>query len=94
MDRSREWMARFASRMDLETEPMPGVSLVEITDGRRILIENHKGITQYSAERICVKVRLGSILICGCAMTISAMTKKELVITGRIDSVTLHRRNC
>ena len=59
---------------------------------RRVLIENHGGVTQYSAERIGVRVSYGTVCIMGCGLELKQMTKERLVIAGRIDSVNLIRR--
>lgn len=93
MKRGRDWMARLTDGLDLNGEPMPGVPLVEVTGERRVLIENHGGVTQYGREKICVKVKFGHIQVCGCGLELARMTKEQLVISGRIDSVTLLRRN-
>jgi len=90
--KQQHWMNRLTDRMDLtgevSTEP-----LVELSADKRVLIEHHRGIQQYQPDCICVKVKFGTVSICGCGMVISQMSREKLVISGRIDSVTLHRRN-
>ena len=49
-------------------------------------------MTQYSAERIGVRVKYGTVCIAGCGLELKQMTKERLVIAGRIDSVNLIRR--
>jgi sporulation protein YqfC len=65
--------------------------LVEIAGEKRVLIENHKGVTEYDADRICIRVKYGQICVCGENLTLSQMTGACLVICGRIDSITLLR---
>ena len=77
---------------DLPGESLPGVPLVEISGDGRVLIEHHFGVTVYSRERICVKVKFGQIAVCGCGLELIRMTKEQLVISGRIDGVSLLRR--
>ena len=89
----RNWMQRLADGVDLSAEPLPGVPIVELAGERRVLIERHGGMTEYSRERICVKVSYGIISVCGCDLELTKMTKEQLVITGRIDCVQLHRRD-
>lgn len=92
MARGKNWMDRLADGMDLPGEPLPGQTIVELAGDRRVLIEHHMGVTQYSGERICVRVKYGNVMICGQCMELSRMTREQLIITGRIDSVTLLRR--
>lgn len=70
---------------------LPGMPLVEIAGEKRVLIENHKGVTEYDADRICVRVNFGQICVCGEHLTLAQMTGACLVICGRIDSITLLR---
>ena len=83
---------RITDGADLTGEPLPGQPIVEIGGQRRVLIENHFGVTQYSREKICVKVKFGQIAVCGCGLELARMTKEQLVICGKIDGVTLMRR--
>ena len=90
MYRIMEFLADLA---ELETEPMPAQPIVEIAGDHRVLVENHRGVSAYSAERILINVSFGTVCICGCGLRLIRMTKEQLVIRGRIDTVSLQRRN-
>lgn len=92
MQRRGNWMERLADGLDLPAEPMPGLPLVEISGERRVLIENHGGVTQYGRDKICVKVKYGQVAVQGCGLELARMTKEQLIICGRIDCVSLQRR--
>ena len=77
---------------DLPTETIPGQPLIEIAGQHRVLIENHQGVTAYGCSEICVRVKYGSIRVCGNQLSLARMTKDQLVITGDINAVTLLRR--
>ena len=83
---------RIAQAADLTSEPVPGQPLIEIVSDRSVLIENHRGVTQYSTQIITVRVKYGCISVKGCALELSRMTKEQLIITGKIDAVELCRR--
>ena len=70
---------------------MPSVPLVEIAGHSRVLVEHHRGVTQYSTQSVCMKVKFGSVCVTGQKLVISKMTADQLVICGSIESVTLHR---
>mgnify|MGYP002456976651 CR=1 FL=1 len=72
--------------------PRRGQPIVEIAGDRRVLIENHFGVKEYSREKIGVKVKYGLVCVCGCNLELIRMTKEQLIISGRIDAVTLIRR--
>jgi len=92
MGRGRFFLERLADASELSAEPLPGQPIVEIAGDRRVLIENHFGVKEYSREKITVKVKFGFVCVCGCQLELLRMTKEQLVICGRIDGITLQRR--
>lgn len=85
------WMDRLTEFTDLPGENLPGLPLLELAGDSRILIENHCGISAYGRECIHIRVRYGRACICGAGLELACMTKNQLVITGRIDSITVLR---
>lgn len=94
MDKNGHWMQRLADRADLHGESLPGVPVVEIAGDRRVLIERHRGVTEYSTERIRVRLSYGVVSICGRALEMTRMTREQLIISGQIDGIQIHRRCC
>lgn len=92
MKRYEKALHRLSATVQETDNPIAGLPLVELAGDHRVLIENHRGVTEYGTERICVKVKYGTLCICGCEMEVAKMTKEQLVITGRIGSVTILRR--
>lgn len=92
MDRGRRFLERLALDSDLMPEPMPGQTVVELTGDSRVLIENHKGVKAYGREQILVRVRWGILSVCGCGLELKHMSREQLVICGKIDSIHLQRR--
>ena len=92
MDRRRGLLDRLAEGADLPGEAIPGQPLVELSGDRRVLIENHRGVIEYSKDRIGIRVSYGQILICGQGLELVRMSKEQLIIVGRIDGINLCRR--
>lgn len=85
-------IGRLSQQLELEGEPLPGRSLIEIAGEDRILVENHLGVCEYSRERIGVNLKFGRAEVCGEGLELACMTREQLVITGCIHGVSLHRR--
>ena len=85
-------LQRLSATVYESNEPLPGVPIVELSGDRRVLIENHRGVTEYGSERICVKVKYGILCVSGLEMELSKMTKDQLIITGHIGAVTIQRK--
>lgn len=89
MKRRVDIIQRAALGMELPSESILGVPIVEIFGNCRVLIENHSGVTDYSNCRISVCTRFGNYVISGNKLEIANMTKYRLVITGTIESVAI-----
>lgn len=85
-------LRQFAAGKEYLSQSMAGVPIVEIAGDGRVLIENHQGVTEYSRNQISAKTGFGSVCVCGQQLDLRFMSKQQLVICGRIDSVTLCRR--
>lgn len=92
MRQRRSVWERLINAADLGTEPSPKLPLVELAGERRVLIENHRGVSQYGCNEICVNVEYGSIFICGQKLDLACMSKDQLIITGTIESIRLCNR--
>lgn len=84
---------RFSLISDLKSEPLPGQTLVELLGTGRVIVENHKGICQYSDSNIIIKVHYGHISVCGKMLHIIKMSKEQLVICGEIIAIKPERRS-
>lgn len=72
-------------------ESYPGHPIIEIAGDFRILVENHQGVVEYGSERILIKVAFGIACVCGIHLEMIHMSKEQLVICGKIDSIQLQR---
>lgn len=71
--------------------PLPGQPLAELVGDWRVLIENHAGVTEYSPQRVCVRVRYGTLCICGNDLELVCMTSQQLAVVGQIDGIQIRR---
>ena len=76
-----------ADIFDLPGEIVAGMSRVTITGGSRVFIENHKGILEYGRNEICVNGGKVIIKVGGDKLEVRSMSDTELLITGRIFSL-------
>ncbi|MBQ1235545.1 MAG: YabP/YqfC family sporulation protein [Oscillospiraceae bacterium] len=68
-------------------ELLPGTGSVSIVGGRQALVEDHRGILEYSEERIVLALKRGKLSLTGSDLQLQAMNRGELLITGRIQNV-------
>ena len=87
MKGQKNWRTILAQHDELPKQP-----LLELTGDGRLLIENHRGICVYGKERICIRVQYGMIEINGEQMELAMISCQKLIVKGKINSVSLHRR--
>lgn len=92
MGKGRSFWEQIIDQSILGSETVSRQPIVEISGDGRVLIENHQGVCAYGKDRILVNIKFGSVCILGCNLEMMHMTKDQLVIYGRINSVELHRR--
>ena len=64
-------------------------SLIEICGQSRVLIEHHRGVHSYGRCDISVRVSYGLVCISGESLQLRYLSKEKLVITGKINGITL-----
>lgn len=76
----------------IDPDVFPVLPIVELAGNSRVLIENHFGVTAYCLSQVNVKMKYGQVQVCGSSLMLEHMSRAKLVITGRIDGITLIRR--
>lgn len=92
MGRGERLWERLTEAAELGQESMPGETVVELLGTRRVLIENHLGVSGYCAERVIVHVKFGWVCVSGSNLELLHMTRSQLVIRGQISGVSLQGR--
>ena len=80
----RELPAELAERLDLPGELLPGQGKLSLCGGRQALIEGHRGILEYTPERIVVSFGREKLSLNGDSLRLRAMNAGELLVSGRI----------
>ena len=78
------FLDRVADRFDLPGDALVDHPRVTIIGGGRVLVENHKGITEYGTEEIAVAGKKMTLKIIGADLELRAMNINALLITGNI----------
>ena len=78
--------------LELPKDLMYGDSIVTITGRTEVLIENYKGILQYTDSEILLQSLRGKVLLRGRNLEIVWYTSLEMKITGSIFSILLQQK--
>jgi sporulation protein YqfC len=67
-------------------------SLIQIINGKYCIVNGHKGISEYSEERVTIRLKKGMAQVDGVELKISALTATELYISGIIKGIKIDER--
>lgn len=83
LNRHRELAESLAETLELPAEAL-GAAKLTVTAGSRVLIENHRGLLEYGAERIVVSAGREKLLLSGAGLHLLGMNRRELLIGGQL----------
>ena len=90
MEKKREQggiLSSVAELFDLPPDVVAGLPRLELVGNRQLYLERHTGLLAYSETQIDANTPYGVLRIRGEGLNLVAMTREELRIGGRIDSV-------
>ena len=73
--------------LELPKDLMYGAVIVTVTGKSEALIENYKGIIEYTCDKIRVGTKHCQVQICGKRLRIDYYTNDEMKITGFIEQI-------
>lgn len=76
-----------AQSLDLPEDVLFGAEKVAVTAGKRLEIENHKGLLSYGDSYILVRLEKGKLAVSGSALELLSITAERIFIGGRIQTV-------
>ena len=76
-----------AERLEIPTFGLHGLPRLTLTGNRQLLVEQHRGLTRYSADCIELALKQGSIRLTGKNLRLVAMDKEAVLIAGEIKSL-------
>ena len=76
-----------ADRLELPEEALSGAAKLTLVAGRRALVENHRGILEYSPERITLSLGGARLSLMGQELRIAAMNRQEVLIRGEVQDI-------
>ncbi|MBQ7108946.1 MAG: sporulation protein [Clostridia bacterium] len=78
---------RIADVVDISKDIILDASTLRITGTSELILENYKGITDYSDTKIVIRSNPKSIQICGTSLEIGTITDEMLYITGDFSDI-------
>ena len=77
--------------LEIPEEVYTNVPKITITGFSEIILENYKGILEYEEFFASISTHIGIVNINGYNLNLEKMTKDDIKITGKIESIELDR---
>lgn len=85
----RKFDEDIAERFQLPPEAVENVPCVTLSGSSRVLVENHRGLLEYTSELIDINAGRGLVRVKGEGLLIRAMDRRQILVSGRISGVDL-----
>lgn len=81
------YMEQLSKRLSLPADVFTSACVLTVTGRYRILIENYKGIIEYTESRIRIQTKQCVLMVAGSDLRIAFFTDEEMQIEGRIHCI-------
>jgi sporulation protein YqfC len=78
---------KLSTVFELPLEATSGATRMILVNNTDLFLENHKGIREYTLDRVRIHTERHEIVICGKDMELRNMGAENIVITGEITSI-------
>lgn len=92
MEKNRQWKKQVVTALELAPDLDGGETKISLTGSGEAVIENYKGILQYTDSEILLQSLRGKVLLRGRNLEIVWYTSLEMKITGSISSILLQQK--
>ncbi len=92
MEKNRQWKKQVVTALELAPDLDGGETKISLTGSGEAVIENYKGILQYTDSEILLQSLRGKVLLRGRNLEIVWYTSLEMKITGSIFSILLQQK--
>ena len=92
MEKNRQWKKQVVTALELAPDLDGEETKISLTGSGEAVVENYKGILQYTDSEILIQSLRGKVLLRGKNMEIVWYTSLEMKITGSIFSILLQQK--
>lgn len=87
IEKTKQFQSQFAESFEIPQDALLNLPRITMIGDAQFYLENHRGIIEYSSERIRVSVLGGSLEITGKDMILKNIKPDEIAIHGTISQL-------
>lgn len=85
--RKKGQLQKLAGILEIPQDIVMDLPRITMLGNKQILIENHKGIIEYTTSIVRVKINKGQLLIKGCNLTLGNLQMEQILVEGTVEEV-------
>ncbi len=83
----QDFRRRLSQLLDLPADVTLDLPKILIIGPLQMAIENHRGLVEYTPERLVVALSKGQMVVSGRSLIIGTITSEEITVLGEIESL-------
>ena len=87
MIKNKQNIFSLAEKFDLPEEIILGMPLLVVGGNRRLYVENHLGLLEYTDTSVRIRIKQGQIILTGTDFFIESILEKEMRVAGVIKAI-------
>lgn len=87
MQRKSGLRDRLVSLLELPGDAMLDIARITLVGDRELVVENHRGLLEYTPSRVVLAVPEGQLAIDGEGLSIGAISAEQVILAGKIQAL-------
>lgn len=85
--RQRGVLQSLARRLDIPQDIVLDLPRITMLGNKQILIENHKGIIEYTSQLVRISLSQGELTVIGAGLMLGNLQQEQILVEGEIREV-------
>ena len=87
LQRNKGHLQRLARMLDIPQDIVMDLPRITMLGNKQVLIENHKGIIEYTSSSVRIKINKGQLLINGSNLILGNLQIEQILVEGIVEEI-------
>jgi len=85
--RKKGHLQRLAGLLEIPQDIVMDLPRITMLGNKQLLIENHKGIIEYTPSLVRIKLNQGELIISGSDLTLGNLQAEQILVEGTVEEI-------
>jgi len=87
MQRQRNGLQKLAGLLEIPQDIVMDLPRITMLGNKQLLVENHKGIIEYTPSLVRIKLSQGELIVKGSGLTLGNFQAEQILIEGTVREI-------